>query len=222
MSYSKFRVNINPQTSSSDNAKLITTHPSLAYLAPPQQTIRSKTVESNDDSSNQTPTSHPKTATHLRTLTAQILEIIYNAKDYTHPVLTQHLLPTALPHKHSPRLPYQQQQQKQHSTAPERQINTPFASAAQVALRAPNLHAEILRSVARVQANGLAAEVWTWMDVSGLPVSEMRFKAAGAKERVEGEGIVKESVVVLRWEWREEEGEWVCVRLRMVRGVLGV
>lgn len=200
MSYSRFRLT---DLSTTDNVKLLSTHPSLAYLTPIHPAPRAKAPRFINDCTNPQ-SEEQQTTTHLLTLTTTLLTLLYNQKDYTHPFLSTHLLPTAIPRRHA----------------------QPFATTAtSIASRAPHLHASILRSVAVVSGNGHRAEVWTWMRVGGLPVAEAKFKAAsgangGEGVRVEGRGIVKESVVVLGWERTGEE--WVCTRLRVVRGVCGV
>jgi hypothetical protein len=148
-------------------------------------------------------------ATYLRTLTIQILDILSNSNGYSDTLLAKHITTDFEAHKDS--APGQG-----WGPLPSGLEMLRFNS--RVLPRMPNMKAEVISSIAKVQENGRKAEVWTWMEMTGLPVSEAAVKYGG--EMVEGDGICKESVCVLRWEKLGKE--WMCVSGHVVRGVLGV
>ena len=190
MSSATFRLDISPQL---QQKSFEHQHPSLAYLKCPSHRPTRKTAPQHL-TTNDVPTGDDTTESHLCKLSTAILNILTNSKDYSDPILTKHISHTSLARKdHYP------------NANPGQSVQDVLHANAQIVHLMPDLHAENLSSMARVQDNGQKAETWTWLSVSGLPVME---------------GPVREVVCVMKW--KKTESKWMCESIRVVRGVMGV
>jgi len=203
MSFSRFRVKIEQGRNDVGNdlyhdAALILNHPSLTYLTCPN---RQRPAALPTPTTTPTPEDEERTSDceatclHLRTLTTEMLNIICNptTSTYTNAILFSALSPDFVATKDS--------SIDDSARSAQRGMQV-FASNLEVSHLMPNLSGEVLSSVAKLHEGGKTAEVWSWLRMTGMPVSEVAVKVRG--ERVEGEGLVKECVCVHRWERRGE------------------
>jgi hypothetical protein len=73
---------------------------------------------------------------------------------------------------------------------------------------------EVIETVVEIHEGGKKAKLWTFKRLSGL------FGPSSIRYLDVGNGIVKESVSVMKWELQGET--WVCKQLKKMNGVSGV
>ncbi|KAF2161013.1 hypothetical protein M409DRAFT_28620 [Zasmidium cellare ATCC 36951] len=161
--------------------KITCTHDSLAFLSP--NSLISSPHPPKDDVD--------ATALYITNLSHQILRLIYNERDFTHPLLQKHICPTlSSTHDPDPDFP-----NKSHAD-----LDSHVAEWVQTLKANPSFDVQILDTVAEVQENGRRARTWSLKRVVGLPG-----------------GLCKESVSCGKWERRGST--WVITSVSMLRGV---
>ncbi|KAK4504721.1 hypothetical protein PRZ48_002683 [Zasmidium cellare] len=160
------------------------THDSLALLSPDSLI---PTAQHTEDAL----TGFDATALYIADLSEQILRLIYNERDFNHPLLHKHICPTlSSTHDPDPDFP-----KKSHTD-----LDSHVAEWVQTLKANPTFDVQVLDTVAEVHEKGRRARTWSVKRVVGLPG-----------------GLCKESVSCGKWERRG--GTWVITSISMLRGV---
>jgi hypothetical protein len=174
----------------------LTDHPSLEYLKdwqtqhPALKVPKSWIVQADE---------HPLVQ-YLETLSQTLLQILCFDRDFTHPLITKHMSPDF------------SAQQDGHSNSRSREEH--FAICAKAMDEMPGYGWEVIETVVEIHEGGKKAKLWTFKRLSGL------FGPSSIRYLDVGNGIVKESVSVMKWELQGET--WVCKQLKKMNGVSGV
>ena len=183
---------------SKDHDQLLS-HPSLAYLWRP----RTKSIPSSATVVPDSEADSDDIAAHLKSLTQTMQELLCDPNQLSHPLLKKHISPTF--------------SAKVDGYEDSRCRDDHLAKWVEEWKHMSKYQAEIVESIAEIHESRKKATVWTFKQLSGLPVTVPR--RASRTNYATDSGICKESVAIMRWELRGQD--WVCVRLKMVNGVSG-
>ena len=210
MSFIKFKVEtslcVNQEhaglTELSQDHDQLHSHPSLAYLQRPQQ---KKLKPSNGTVVPDSEAESDEIAAHLKSLTKTMQELLCDPTQLSHPLLKKHISPTFSAKVDG----YDDSRGRDDHLA--RWVDEWQYMADH------QYRARIVESVVEIHESRKKATVWTFKQLSGLPVTVPR--RGSRTTYATDSGICKESVAIMRWELRGRD--WMCVRLKMVNGVSG-